>query len=96
MSNLGYSSSLEVKAGSLEVRRFPGIGFSSCAAPTFSCVQGILNRDTNWVSGTRRNGEVYQNGSEYEYEDVEAEVQSSYSSEVRGMRRVELIIGRVK
>ena len=31
------------KARSLEVQRFPGIGFSSCAAPTFSHVQGISN-----------------------------------------------------
>ena len=32
------------KAGSLEVQRFPGIGFSLCTAPTFNCVQGISNR----------------------------------------------------
>ena len=38
-----YSNSLEVKARSVEVRRFPGIGFSSCAAPTFGCIQGISN-----------------------------------------------------
>ena len=47
MSSSGYSSSLEVKAGSSEVRRFAGIGFSSCAAPTFSRIQGILNGGTN-------------------------------------------------
>ena len=40
-SSSSYSNFLEVKAGMLEVRRFPGIGFSSCAAPTFSHVQGI-------------------------------------------------------
>ena len=39
---------------------------------------------------------MYQNGSEYECEDVEVEVQSLYSSEVHGMRGVELIIGRVE
>ena len=33
----------KVKARSSEVRRFPGIGFSSCTAPTFSHVQGILS-----------------------------------------------------
>ena len=47
MSSSGYSSSLEVKAGNSEVWRFPGIGFSSCAAPTFSRVQGISNGGTN-------------------------------------------------
>ena len=42
-----YSSSSEVKVGSLEMRRVPGIGFSSCAVPTCSHVQGILNEVTN-------------------------------------------------
>ena len=42
-SSSSYSSASEVKVGSLEVRRFPGIGFSSCAAPTFSHIQGISN-----------------------------------------------------
>ena len=42
-SSSSYSNSLEVKARSLEVWRFPGIGFSSCTAPTFSRVQGISN-----------------------------------------------------
>ena len=42
-SSSSYLSSLEVKAGSSEVQRFPGIGFSSCTAPTFSHVQGISN-----------------------------------------------------
>ena len=27
----------------MEVWRFPGIGFSLCAAPTFNCIQGILD-----------------------------------------------------
>ena len=27
----------------MEVLRFPEIGFSLCAAPTFNCIQGILN-----------------------------------------------------
>ena len=40
-SSSGYLNSSEVKAGNSEVQRFPGIGFSSCAAPTFSHVQGI-------------------------------------------------------
>ena len=31
------------KARSLAVWRFPGIGFSLCAAPTFSCGQGSSN-----------------------------------------------------
>ena len=31
------------RARSLEVQRFPGIGFSLCAAPTFSGFQGISN-----------------------------------------------------
>ena len=44
MSSSSYFSSLEVKAGSSEVQRYPGIGFSSCAAPTFSHIQGISNR----------------------------------------------------
>ena len=43
-SSSSYSNSLEVKTGSLEVRRFPGIGFSLCAVPTFSHVQGISYR----------------------------------------------------
>ena len=42
-SSSSYSNSSEVKAGSVEVWRFPGIGFSLCAVPTFGCVQGILN-----------------------------------------------------
>ena len=43
MSSTSYLSSSEVKVRSSEVWRFPGIGFSSCAASTFSCIQGILN-----------------------------------------------------
>ena len=43
-SSSSYSNSLEVKAGMSEVQRFPGIGASLCAAPTFSRVQGISNR----------------------------------------------------
>ena len=46
-SSSSYLHSLEVKAGSSEVQRFPGTGFSSCAAPTFSCVQGISNGGRN-------------------------------------------------
>ena len=40
-SSSSYSNSLEIKVRNLEVWRFPGNGFSSCAAPTFSHVQGI-------------------------------------------------------
>ena len=43
-SSSGSSNSSEIKVGKLEVRRFPGIGFSSCAAPTFSRIQGISYR----------------------------------------------------
>ena len=43
-SSSSYSSSLEVKVRSLEMRRVPGIDFSSCTAPTFSHIQGISNR----------------------------------------------------
>ena len=43
MSSSSYSNSSEVKARSVEVQRFPGIGFSSCAVPTFGCIQGISN-----------------------------------------------------
>ena len=46
-SSSSYSSSSEVKAGNSEVRRVPGNGFSSCAAPTFSRVQGISNGGRN-------------------------------------------------
>ena len=46
-SSSSYSKSLEIKAGNSEVRRVPGNGFSSCAAPTFSRVQGISNGGRN-------------------------------------------------
>ena len=46
-SSSSYSKSSGIKAGNSEVRRVPGNGFSSCAAPTFSCVQGILNGGRN-------------------------------------------------
>ena len=60
-SSSSYSSSSEVKAGNLEVQRVPGNGFSSCAAPPFSRVQGISNGG--------RNGDMYRNNSEYKSED---------------------------
>ena len=92
-SSSSYSSSSEVKVRSLEVWRFPGIGFSSCAALTFSCVQGILNggyelgfRNTpEWrkCTGTILSMSVKMR---------EAEVQSLYGSEVRGMRKIELAL----
>ena len=71
MSSSSYLNSSEVKVGSLEVRRFPGIGFSSCTAPTYSCIQDsrVFQMEvTNQVSGMRQNGEVYQNDSESEGE----------------------------
>ena len=64
-SSSGYSNSSEIKVGNLEVWRFPGIGFSSCAAPTFSCVQGISSGGYKSVSGTHQNGVAYRNDSEY-------------------------------
>ena len=66
-SSSSYLNSLEVKAGNLEVWRFPGIGFSSCAAPTFSRVQGILYGGHESSSGTHQNGVECWNDSEYEY-----------------------------
>ena len=60
-SSSSYSKSPEIKARSSEVRRVPGNGFSSCAAPTFSRIQGISNGG--------RNGDMYQNDSEYKSED---------------------------
>ena len=57
MSSSSYSNSLEVKAGMSEVQRFPGIGASPCAAPTFSRVQGILNggyESSFWNAPERR------------------------------------------
>ena len=41
MSSASYSI---FRSWKLEVGRFPGIGFSLCAVPTFNRVQGILNR----------------------------------------------------
>ena len=47
MSSSSYSKSPEIKAKNLEVQRVPGNGFSSCAAPTFSRIQGISNGGRN-------------------------------------------------
>ena len=89
-SSSSYSSSLEVKAGNSEVRRVPGNGFSSCAAPTFSRVQGISNGGRNGFpecvgmeicTGTIPNTRVKMRGTE---------VRSSCGSEVRRMRGTEL------
>ena len=89
-SSSSYSSSSEVKAGNSEVRRVPGNGFSSCAAPTFSCIQGISNGGWNGFpecvgteicTGTIPNTRVRTRGTE---------VQSSSGSEVRRMRGIEL------
>ena len=73
------------------VWRFPGIGFSLCAAPTFSHVQGIL--DGGYESS-------FQNALEQRMctrmiqststKSRETEVQSLYSLEVHGMHEIEL------
>ena len=91
MISSSYSNSSEVKAGMSEVRRLPRIGFSSCAVPTFSRVQGILNRgykSSFWnVPEWRMHTRTIPSTS---MKMREAEVQSSYSSEVCGMREIEL------
>ena len=90
MSSSSYSSSSEIKAGNSEVRRVPGNGFSSCAAPTFSRVQGISNGGRNGFpecvrmeicTGTILNTRVSMGGTE---------VRSSCGSEVRRMHGIEL------
>ena len=49
----------------MEVWWLPGIGFSSCAAPTFDCIQGISDRgyELSFPEGSRME-EAYQNDSE--------------------------------
>ena len=91
MGSSGYSNSLEVKVGMSEVWRFPGIGFSSCAAPTFSCVQGISNGGyessfQNVPEQRMCTGTIPSMSTKTR----EAEVLSSYSLEVRGMCETEL------
>ena len=90
MSSSSYSSSSEVKAGNSEVRRVPGNGFSLCAAPTFSRVQGISNRGRNGFpecvgmeicTGTIPNTRVRTRGTE---------VRSSCGLEVHRMRGIAL------
>ena len=69
----------------LEVQRVPGIGFSSCAMPTFNCVQGILDggyelsfwKVPEWRKHTRRVPSTSQRVSEME-------VQSKKCAEVLG------------
>ena len=89
-SSSSYSSSSEVKARNSEVQRVPGNGFSSCAVPTFSRVQGISNGGQNGFpervrteicTGTIPNTRVRTRGTE---------VWSSCGSEVCRMRRIEL------
>ena len=89
-SSSSYSSSSEVKARNSEVRRVPGNGFSSCAAPTFSHVQGISNRGQNRFpdcvgteicTGTIPNTRVSMRGTE---------VWSSCGLEVRRICGIEL------
>ena len=87
-SSSSYSSSSEVKSGSSEVRRVPGNGFSSCTAPTFSRVQGISNGGRKRVSRMRRNGMCTGTIPSMSTKMREAEIQSTYSSEVRGKCKV--------
>ena len=68
------------------MQRFPGIGFSSCAAPTFSRVQGISNG--GYKSSFRNASEQRMHTGMIPSTSAkgrEAEVQSLYSSEVHGM-----------
>ena len=74
-----------------EVQRFPGNGFSSCTAPTFSCIQGILNGGYessfhNALEQRMCTGTIPSTSMKMR----EAEVQSSYSLEVRRMCELEL------
>ena len=89
-SSSSYSSSSEVKTGNSEVRRVPGIGFSSCAAPTFSRVQGILNGGRNGfpecVGMEICTGMVLSTSTKMRG----MEVRSSCGSEVHRMHRIEL------
>ena len=87
-SSSSYSNSSEIKAGSSEVWRFPGIGFSSCTAPTFGRVQGISNRGMDRVSGMRWNGMCTGTIPSTSTKTREVEIRSTYSSEVRRMREV--------
>ena len=89
-SSSSYSSSSEVKARNSEVWRVPGNGFSSCAAPTFSRIQGISNGGRNGFpecvgtelcTRTIPNTRVKMRGTE---------VRSSCGSEVHRMRGTEL------
>ena len=77
----------------LEEQRFPGIGFSSCTAPTFSCIQGISNGGyklsfRNALEWRMHTGMILSMSAK----SRESEVQSSYSSEVRGMHGIELAL----
>ena len=76
-----------------EVWRFPGNGFSLCAVPTFSRVQGISNGGYEsgfWNMPEQRmcTGTIPSTSVKMR----EVEVQSLYSSEVRGMREIELAL----
>ena len=91
MSSSGYSNSSEVKARMSEVLRFPGIGFSSCTVPTFSCIQGILNGGYelsfwNALEQRMHTGIIPSTSTKMR----EVEVQSFYSSEVCRMCKIEL------
>ena len=76
-----------------EVPRFPGIGFSLCAAPTFSRVQGILNRGyelsfRNALEQGKCTGMIPSMSAKMR----EVGVQSWYGSEVHGMCEIELAL----
>ena len=90
-SSSSYLNSLEVKARMSEAWWFPGIGFSSCAAPTFSHIQGILNGGYELS---------FKNAPEWRMctgmipsmsaKSRETEVQSLYSLEEHRMHEIEL------
>ena len=82
-SSSSYSNSSEVKARMSGVQRFPGIGFSSCAAPTLSRIQGILNRGYKLSFQNVPEQRMYTGMiPSMSVKMREAEVQSLYSLEV--------------
>ena len=92
-SSSSYLNSSEVKAGMLEVWRFPGIGFSLCTVPTFSHVQGISNGGyessfRNVLEWRMCTGMITSTSVKLR----ETEVQSLYGLEVRGMCEIELAL----
>ena len=82
-----YLSSSEVKAGSSEMWRFPGIGFSSCAVPTFSRLQGISNG--GYESSFRNVPEQRKCARTNLSTSAKAGVMEVLSLEFRGMRNAQ-------